>query len=134
MQDRSRKSPRKASKRTSARSSAPHAASAPRSPSPARPRPRTLAKLTRPRLFDALARPRLFALLDEARARPIVWICAPPGAGKTTLVASYIEARRLPCLWFQVDVADADPATFVHYARLAAGQLAGAAADALPLF
>ena len=57
-----------------------------------------LAKLTRPRLYDALARPRLFALLDEAATRPIVWISAPPGSGKTTLVASYVEARDRPCL------------------------------------
>ena len=52
-----------------------------------------LAKLTRPKLYDALPRPRLFALLDQAAKRPIVWVCAAPGAGKTTLVASYLEAR-----------------------------------------
>ena len=52
-----------------------------------------LAKLTRPKLYEALSRPRLFALLDEAATRPIVWLCAAPGAGKTTLVASYLEVR-----------------------------------------
>jgi LuxR family maltose regulon positive regulatory protein len=93
-----------------------------------------LAKLTRPRLYDALPRPRLYALLDEARARPIIWIAAPPGAGKTALVASWLEARKLRHLWYQVDVGDADPATFVHYMRLAAQQLAGKTAAALPAF
>ncbi len=94
----------------------------------------TLAKLTRPKLYDALPRPRLFACLDEARKRPIVWVCAPPGSGKSTLVASYIEARRLPHLWYQVDVADSDPATFMHYMRMAAVQLLGKRAAALPVF
>src|SRR5690242_4035644 len=130
MHSSSRKSP-------SPRASASRRPASPPSSSPADvsvARPRALAKLTRPRLYDALPRPRLFGLLDDARTRPIVWICGPPGAGKTTLVASYIEARGLPCLWFQVDVADGDPATFVHYIRTAAAQLVGETAQALPLF
>jgi ATP/maltotriose-dependent transcriptional regulator MalT/DNA-binding SARP family transcriptional activator len=93
-----------------------------------------LAKLTRPKLHDVLSRPRLFALLDEARTRPIVWVCAPPGAGKTTLIASYLEARSLRHLWYQYDLGDADTATFVHYMRIAAQQLGGKAADTLPQF
>jgi ATP/maltotriose-dependent transcriptional regulator MalT len=98
-------------------------------------RPPALAKLTRPKLYDALARPRLYALLDDAAAKkPIVWVSAPPGAGKTTLVASWIEARGLDCLWYQIDVADSDPATFVHYMRMAAIQLVGKRAAALPYF
>jgi ATP/maltotriose-dependent transcriptional regulator MalT/DNA-binding SARP family transcriptional activator len=94
----------------------------------------TLAKLTRPKLYDALPRPRLFSLLDEAATRPIVWLSAPPGSGKTTLVASYLEARDLRHVWYQFDVSDADTATFVHYMRIAAQQVAGKAAAALPLF
>jgi len=48
-----------------------------------------LAKLTRPRLHNAVARERLFELLDEKRKHPAIWVAGPPGAGKTTLVASF---------------------------------------------
>jgi ATP/maltotriose-dependent transcriptional regulator MalT/DNA-binding SARP family transcriptional activator len=90
--------------------------------------------LTRPKLYEALARPRLFALLDEAATRPIVWLCAAPGAGKTTLVASYLEARHRRHLWYQYDTGDADSATFLHYLRIAAQPLAGKRAASLPRF
>ena len=93
-----------------------------------------LAKLTRPKLYGALPRPRLFTLIDEAATRPVVWLCAAPGAGKTTLVASYLEARHRRHLWYQYDTGDADSATFLHYLRIAAQQLAGKAAGALPRF
>lgn len=93
----------------------------------------TLAKLSRPRLFDALPRPRLFEILDDARRHPVVWIAAPPGAGKTTLVASWLEQRKLPGLWFQVDPGDADPATFFYYLGLAERALRGKRRTAMPV-
>ena len=74
-----------------------------------------LAKLTRPRTEGLLRRERLFALLDDARDRALVWICAPPGSGKTSLISSYVETRELPALWYQVDAGDADPASFFYY-------------------
>lgn len=97
------------------------------------PRP-SLAKLTRPKLHDALPRPRLFAGLDDAAARPILWISGAPGAGKTTLVASWLEARRLRHVWYQLDAGDADAATFFHYLREAARGVAGKSAASLPVF
>jgi ATP/maltotriose-dependent transcriptional regulator MalT/DNA-binding SARP family transcriptional activator len=74
-----------------------------------------LAKLSRPRLYDALPRERLFALLDSKRKHPAVWIVGPPGAGKTTLVGSYIQARNATVLWYQVDAGDRDVSSFFHF-------------------
>ncbi len=93
-----------------------------------------LAKLTRPRTEGLLRRERLFARLDEARKRPALWVCAPPGAGKTSLISSYLEARKLPGVWYQLDAGDADPATFFYYLGIAAGEFPGRKGKPLPQF
>jgi ATP/maltotriose-dependent transcriptional regulator MalT len=51
----------------------------------------TIAKLARPSGSALIARERLFAALDSARSGRIVWIAAPGGSGKTSLVASWID-------------------------------------------
>jgi ATP/maltotriose-dependent transcriptional regulator MalT len=66
------------------------------------------AKITRPKRPDIFPRKRLFTLLDNGRKKPVTWVTGPAGSGKTTLVASYLDARRLPCLWYQVNAGDAD--------------------------
>src|SRR5258706_3480137 len=74
----------------------------------------SLAKITRPSYTDVLQRERLFRVLG-ASAAPVTWIAAPAGAGKTTLASSYLAARRVAHLWYQLDRGDADLATFFHY-------------------
>jgi ATP/maltotriose-dependent transcriptional regulator MalT/DNA-binding SARP family transcriptional activator len=92
-----------------------------------------LAKLSRPKLYSAIPRARLFQRLDEAREHAAIWVCGPPGAGKTTLVASYVSEREIPGIWYQVDAGDADPATFFYYLGMAADQAARGKHKPLPL-
>ncbi len=93
-----------------------------------------LAKINRPILAHVYARVRLFSWLDKARRKhPIIWVQAPPGAGKTTLIASYLQARKLSTLWYQVDAGDSDIASFFYYMGLAGKQAAPRRRNPLPL-
>jgi ATP/maltotriose-dependent transcriptional regulator MalT len=91
------------------------------------------SKTTRPRLHTVLARERLFATLDQARTRPLVWICGPPGSGKSVLAATYVEANKLPAAWYQLDTGDADLATFFYFLRAAVTPIAKKRRSPLPL-
>ena len=84
-------------------------------PTPRAASPSTLGKLRRPRLGRVFEREGLFDDLDAAAAAPGTWISGPPGMGKTTLVATYLQARSTTCAWLQLDAGDADPATLVHF-------------------
>ncbi|HWP24204.1 MAG TPA: BTAD domain-containing putative transcriptional regulator [Candidatus Binatia bacterium] len=89
------------------------------------------AKTTRPSASASVKRPRLFRRLERARARPITWVWGPPGAGKTALVATYLAAKHLGGIWYQVDLGDgADIATFFYYL----GQAAPRRRRPMPLF
>jgi LuxR family maltose regulon positive regulatory protein len=92
-----------------------------------------IAKISRPLLAGSYPRRRLFLLIDRTRKRQVLWVSAPPGSGKTTLVSSYLADRRLPALWLRLDEGDADPATFFHYLALAAGNVAPRFRKPLPV-
>jgi len=93
----------------------------------------TIAKVTRPIPTGVYPRKRLFDLLDRKRNRPIIWVSGPPGCGKTTLVTSYLEAKKFLCLWYQIDRGDADLATFFYYLGLAAKKATPRKRKPLPL-
>ena len=92
------------------------------------------AKTTRPQLGAIVPRERLFQRMDGAPGRTLVWISGLPGAGKTSLAASYVEARQRRCLWYEMDADDADVANFFHYFGHAALRLDGARIGSLPSF
>ena len=94
----------------------------------------SIAKVTRPRVHNPMARPRLFSLLDGCREYPVLWICAPAGAGKTTLAASYLSEKKLKAIWYQLDEGDSDSATFFYYKGIAAKKAAPRRKTSLPLF
>ena len=83
----------------------------------------SLGKTTRPSVAGVLPRKRLFGLLS--RKIPVTWVTGPPGCGKTTLTAGWLEHAGVASLWYQLDEGDADVATFFYYLSLAAASLEG---------
>jgi ATP/maltotriose-dependent transcriptional regulator MalT/DNA-binding SARP family transcriptional activator len=65
------------------------------------------AKFARPDLAHTVTRERLERALELA-SRPARWLCAPAGAGKSTLAAQF--ASRFPrSFWYRLDERDNDP-------------------------
>lgn len=95
-------------------------------------RARYPAKISGPILPPIIERQRLFRDLDLALARPVVWIRGRPGAGKTTLVTSYLKNRHRASVWYQLDKGDGDIATLFHYLGLASQKAAPRFKTTLP--
>jgi len=93
----------------------------------------SIAKITHPKTTGAFPRERLFRLVDELRESPVIWVAAPAGSGKTTLVASYLTERKLNSIWYRVDEGDGDIATFFYYMGLAAKKAVPRTRNPLPL-
>ena len=64
---------------------------------------------------DHLSRPRLLDRLQAALTKKFVLLSAPPGYGKTILLASFAHQATLPLVWYQLDAADNDPKLFLRY-------------------
>ena len=91
-------------------------------------------KITPPSLKRVLPRYRLFEQFDRDRDSQVIWLSGPAGAGKSTLVASYLSERQIPCLWYQIDSSDEDPASYFYYLGLAAEKTTNNPDTLLPLF
>jgi ATP/maltotriose-dependent transcriptional regulator MalT/DNA-binding SARP family transcriptional activator len=91
------------------------------------------AKISRPHSGDILVRDRLHAILDSESAKPLLWITGPGGSGKSSLVSGWIEARKLFCLWYQVDAGDNDLSSFFYHLGHAARRAAPRKKRPLPL-
>ncbi len=68
--------------------------------------------LVRPGAVD---RRLLIQRLARAESRPIVSVVAPPGYGKTTLLAQWAEANGQAFAWVSVEEADNDPKVLLTY-------------------
>ena len=77
----------------------------------------SLSNTTRPMLESVVLRERLFTQIEAGLDCQVTWIQGPPGAGKTTLVSSFLESRTLNHLWYEIDIDDNDVATFFYYLR-----------------
>jgi LuxR family transcriptional regulator, maltose regulon positive regulatory protein len=91
------------------------------------------AKISRPELPEVFVRRRLLRALEPAPGQRAIFINAPAGYGKTTLLASYLETIEQPSIWYRLDASDADPATFFYFLGLAARRAAPRRRQPMPL-
>ena len=71
---------------------------------------------TRP---GTVERTQLVRLLTAAAGPPIVSVVAPPGYGKTTLLAQWTSRERRPVVWLTIDDLDNTPAVLLSYLAVA---------------
>jgi len=73
-------------------------------------------KFFKPRITEGhIPRPRLLEQLDRGRERPLTLVVAPAGYGKTSQVASWLEAVEWPSAWLSLDEEDSDLNLFLSY-------------------
>jgi len=94
-----------------------------------------LAHPTAPAIIDAkihpprgrseeVTRSRLIRDLTDARDARVISIAAPPGYGKTTLLAQWTRAKTRPVAWLTIDAADNDVVSLFSYLAAAVDRVA----------
>jgi LuxR family maltose regulon positive regulatory protein len=74
-------------------------------------------------------RRRLHERLERAREVRLVLVSAPPGFGKTTLLADWLASAQLPFAWLTLDAGDNDIVRFARYLAAAVTRLADGTGD-----
>ncbi len=80
-----------------------------------KPSPLLHTKFMVPPVGNHLPRPHLIRWLDDQTEKRLILISAPPGYGKTTLLADFINGLRQPVAWYQLETTDSDPTVFLTY-------------------
>lgn len=66
-----------------------------------------------------LPRPRLHHLLDRHLQVKLMTVVGEPGYGKTTLISSYLQERKLPAVWYQLHESDRSSDVFLSHLQTA---------------
>lgn len=80
-----------------------------------------------PRRREAIVRSRLIDLLYEQLDKSVLFVIAPAGYGKTTLLVDFAAQVEMPLCWLTLDTLDQDPQRFLRY-------LIAAIAEKFPAF
>jgi LuxR family transcriptional regulator, maltose regulon positive regulatory protein len=64
---------------------------------------------------DYIPRPHLLDRINAGIKGKLIFVFAPAGYGKTTLVAEWTRQANLPTAWLSLDHTDRDPITFYQY-------------------
>ncbi len=91
-------------------------------------------KAAPPQHRSILKRERLLRRISQRNPGSVIWVDAPAGYGKTTLMRDCLSVRDDAVVWYRIDEEDSDPAALFFYLRECVQEKVGKAASILPLF